>query len=178
MRIARVFGRERYEKYPRVIVVERVAQELGNPWEFSILGLQVSNNRFNRKGGGEGRGTEWWRERNLESCRAVNKRYVNQDNDPAVMQATRNGLRRRDTNAIRNYGRGLLSRQLILRGYAALRLNVLYPMYTVSKLIREKRRWTFLVEIFGGKNTWWGRDGGISNRECDLMDLSANAINQ
>lgn len=95
-----------------------------------------------------------------------------------MMQATRNGLRRRDTNAIRNYGRGLLSRQLILRGYAALRLNVLYPMYTVSKLIREKRKWTFLVEIFGGKNTWWGRDGGISNRECDLMDLSANAINQ
>lgn len=150
MRIARVFGRERYEKYPRVIVVERVAQELGNPWEFSILGLQVSNNRFNRNVEGK----EWWRERNLESCRAVNKRYVNQDNDPAVMQATRNGLRRRDTNAIRNYGRGLLSRQLILRGYAALRLNVLYPMYTVSKLIREKRRWTFLVEIFGGKNTW------------------------
>lgn len=114
MRIARVFGRERYEKYPRVIVVERVAQELGNPWEFSILGLQVSNNRFNRNVEGK----EWWRERNLESCRAVNKRYVNQDNDPAVMQATRNGLRRRDTNAIRNYGRGLLSRQLILRGYA------------------------------------------------------------
>lgn len=92
-----------------------------------------------------------------------------------MMQATRNGLRRRDTNAIRNYGRGLLFRQLILRGYAAIEL---YPMYTVSKLIREKRKWTFLVEIFGGKNTWWGRDGEISNRECDLMDLSANAINQ
>ena len=70
------------------IVYRANYQELGNSF-FLILGLRVSNNRFKRdvetwRGRKETvkSGTEWWCERNLESRRAVNKRYVNQDNDP------------------------------------------------------------------------------------------------